>query len=96
MWTILEIVINLYQSFLMIFFIKKRTADDRSISFLEVAAWFLTAVFLSLTGFGLLPVPDTLVFLFPFIYSLIASTKNGMPVLSGALYWHWFSSLPRV
>jgi len=76
MWTILEIVINLYQSFLMIFFIKKRTADDRSISFLEVAAWFLTAVFLSLTGFGLLPVPDTLVFLFPFIYSLIASNEK--------------------
>ena len=71
-----EIFVNLYQGFLMIFFMHLRLPSKRNVQWWEdIIFVVLIGAFLSLYLFPWMVVNDALVFLFPFFYTIV--TQRG-------------------
>lgn len=72
MWTLFEIAVNLFQSFLMLHFLKKRLHLKKRFPLGDLACICVTAALMSINSFTFLlsplAIPDVLFFLIPFIY----------------------------
>ena len=75
-WTAFEIAINLFQGTLMIFFIKRQShlrINSRSMDLCFIAA---IGFFQTLYLFFPIAIPDTVIFLLPFVYACIVSSDR--------------------
>ncbi len=74
MWTLFEVVTNLFQAFLMLHFLKKRLHLKKHLLLGELTCVCVTAVLMSVNSltasFSSFSIPDTLFFLIPFVYLL--------------------------
>lgn len=74
MWTLFEVVINLFQAFLMLHFLKKRLHLKKHLPWYDWACICVTAALMSVNSFtassSTFSIPDIVFFFVPFIYML--------------------------
>lgn len=73
MWTAFEIAVNFFQAVLMLVFMKSRLHISKPHRTEDALCVMAIAVFFSLYLFIELPISDTLVFVFPFVYAIIVA-----------------------
>ena len=73
MWTLIEVGVNIFQAWLMIYFMRHRLHLKDNCLIQVICSIAAITVFLSLYFFSSPPFPDTLVFIFPLIFALTAS-----------------------
>lgn len=71
-----EILINVYQGFLMVYFLRRRLHIAREGHIPDILCAGAVALFFSLYLFKDIPTGDTVVFIFPLIYSLFVSDEK--------------------
>ena len=76
MWTLFEILINVYQGALMVYFLRRQLRMKRKGPIPDVVCVGAVALFFSLYLFWDIPILDTTVFLIPFVYSLFVSDER--------------------
>lgn len=74
MWTLFEVVVNLFQSFLMLHFLKKRLHLKKHLPLFDSICVCMTAALMSVNSFtaslSAFSIPDAAFFLIPFVYML--------------------------
>ena len=75
-WTVFEILINIYQGFLFIYFINRVTHAGKHPVWIDAVSIGIITIFLSLYLFIDIPFIDTVVFIVPFIHALIVSREK--------------------
>lgn len=73
MWTLFETLVNVFQAFLMLGFMKQRLHLKKHVMWVELVCIASTTVLMSLNIWGILsrPVPDIFYFLIPLSFSLL-------------------------
>lgn len=84
MWLFFEVFVNLYQGFLMVYFLRHRLYMKRTWYLPDVLCIEGVAVFYSLYLFFDLSLLDTVVIIIPFVYSLYTSDEKW----STCLFWN--------
>lgn len=80
-WLVFEIVLNLYQSGLMLYFMKKRLRATNPSAAADIACFTGMASFYTLYLFFDIPLLDTVVFVIPLVYGWIVSNDKWYVVL---------------
>lgn len=80
-WQVFEICINIYQGFLMIYFFKKHFEQQNPRWWVDCLFIVGIGIVLSVMEFVNTNIPDNLIFIIPFVYSLISTQEK------------WYSSL---
>ena len=70
MWTAFEILVNFFQAFLVLWFMKGRLHITRKHRSFDVGCVLLVTLYTSIYLFYDIPIPDTFVFLIPFGYAI--------------------------
>lgn len=83
-WITFDILINCFQSYLFLNFATECFASKTHSKAFDFILWLSIAVFFSLFLFIQLPPIDTIVFLFPIVFSVFFSDENILSIL----YWH--------
>lgn len=73
MWILFEIVINFLQAVMILLFMKSRLHISKPRKLWDILCVASVTVFFSLYQFVDLPIPDTFVFVIPFIYAIMAA-----------------------
>lgn len=76
MWTLFEILVNIYQGFLMVYFLRRQLNIRHKNPIPDVLCVGAIALFYSLYLFWDVPLLDTAVFLIPLAYSLFVSEER--------------------
>ena len=76
MWLLFEVLVNLYQGFLMVYFLRHRLHMKRTEHLPDLLCAGAVALFFSLYLFWTLPVLDTVVIVIPILYSLYVSDEK--------------------
>ena len=74
--TLFSVMINLYQGFLMIYFMKKRLIWQKHFSVWDAVFVLITGGALCLWEFAGIELNDNLSFVFPLLYSLLFSEEK--------------------
>lgn len=80
-WTVFEIAVDLFQAVLIVYFLKKQLRTARKNIVLDVACILCIASSLTLYAFFDIPIIDTVIFIFPLIYSYIVFDEKWYVVL---------------
>lgn len=75
-WTLFEISINVYQAFLLIYFINHVTKAAKHSLWIDSISITVITLFLSSYLFIKIPFIDTVVFVFPYLHSLVVSRER--------------------
>lgn len=83
MWLLFEILVNIYQGFLMVYFIRHRLHLKRKGYWEGIICAGSVALFYSLYLFWNIALLDTVIFIVPFLYALFVSDEK----IGASLFW---------